>query len=101
MWNLAIDLILKLQIQNQLSGKTSESTLPLQQQLLLCSVAIATNKKLGSKSENVTCGKLHTTLLKVWNSAVILVRDCLYRLQSSGVTVTDYRVVGLLSQTAE
>ncbi|KAL5263018.1 hypothetical protein ACHWQZ_G008433 [Mnemiopsis leidyi] len=53
------------QIQNQLSGKTSESTLPLQQQLLLCSVAIGTNKKHGAKSDTITAAKLHSTLTKV------------------------------------
>ena len=52
------------QLQNQLSGSTAESTLPLQQQLLLCSVAIATNKK--AKSDSVAFGKLHSTLTKVW-----------------------------------
>ena len=55
------------QVQNQLASKEGGSTLPLQQQLLLCSVAIATGKKKqGQKAvETVLFGNLHAVLTKV------------------------------------
>ena len=55
------------QVQNQLASKEGGSTLPLQQQLLLCSVSIATGKKKnGQKTvETVLFGNLHAVLTKV------------------------------------
>lgn len=52
-------------VTNQLVSKNAESTLPLQQQLLLCSVAMATAKKHGNKLDTVTLGKLHAVTTKV------------------------------------
>ena len=55
------------QVQNQLATKQGGSTLPLQQQLLLCSVAIATGKRKGQQKavESVAFGSLHAVLSKV------------------------------------